>query len=234
MSLILAACVEDAGSQDAGGRAPPVAPPCEATATTAAASAASPVPALSASASHSVQRERQRKTRIIAEDVRFPETQAQLHGPPRHHGACLDVSATKPRRTPVALIDRCATVRGYWGIGAVLVAETRAGVAGFRMLRPFRFVRERNPSLGWPSWYALDAIILDTGWIKAELLDSLSLPTDSKDPLFQEPVTIAGTLRKPPSSIARLWEHFDSVREALDLAPYGENLLPIMIEVNAS
>jgi hypothetical protein len=235
--ILLAACGTNAeginvGSKDAGARVQPVGPPHEAAAPTAVASVASPVPAPSVSALDSAHPERQTKVWIIAEDVRLSETQARPHGPPPAKGACFDISKAKPRIAPAWQIDRCSTVRGYWGIGAVLVPETQAGVAGYRVLRPFRFVRERNPSLGWPSWYALDAIIVDNGWIEAKSLDSLSLPTERKDPLFEDPVTIKGTLRKPPSNISRLWEHFDNVRDVLDLAPYGQNSLPILIEVN--
>ena len=115
----------------------------------------------------------------------------------------------------------------------MLVPETRAGTAGFRMIRPFSFVRERNPSLGWPSWFALDAILADCGWIAADSIDAVSFRDAAYDPMFEEPVTIQGVLRRPEkSTVHGLWEELNGLAARRDAGPHGQNLLPVVLQLH--
>lgn len=140
---------------------------------------------------------------------------------------------------------------GFWGSGAELVPERRDGSAGFRVLRPFSFVRERNPSLGWPGWVALDALLVETDWVAEGDVSTLTLRNAADDPMLEEPVTLRGVVRKvsgeqpvrccgmgPPSG---LWGPLTKLGEGdpraehrwpeLGAPPYANNLLPLLLQL---
>ncbi|MEQ1570025.1 MAG: SURF1 family cytochrome oxidase biogenesis protein [Myxococcota bacterium] len=137
-------------------------------------------------------------------------------------------SLREPRRI-AELRERCVRVRGWWGTGAVFVDETRDAAAGYRVLRPFSFVRERNSDLGSPSWAALDAILVDEGWIRTDQLATATLREAADEQMFEEPVEVEGVVRSAPAEAASgLWTWLQDHRP--DGPRYAANLLPIVLQ----
>lgn len=164
---------------------------------------------------------------IVSDGLQLLPTSAQRRPPT----ACVDLSTQREPRRIRSLKGRCVIVKGFWGVGAVLIPESRDGGAGFHVLRPFSFVRERNPSSGWPSWFALDAILVDEGWIPAGDATSLQSRDAYRDPMFEEPVTVRGVVREVRGEgMSRLWDPLTKLGEDLGAAPYGNELLPIVLQ----
>ncbi|TGM61592.1 hypothetical protein EHQ97_01125 [Leptospira adleri] len=137
-------------------------------------------------------------------------------------------------------------IRGFFHELEVLEEATKNGERGFLVLKPFSFVRESNPSSGWPSWYALDAVLVNVGWVPLNGLNHKYKNLNYDEPLFREPITIYGRIRNSssqkiykksgvillkPRSIVELWEEIDNKRNVSDLPPYALNALPICLDL---
>lgn len=127
----------------------------------------------------------------------------------------------EPRSLGAGAMQRCVRLKGWWRGDAV---QIRVGNTQPRWLRPFAFVRERNPSAGWPSWSALDAVLveLDGEQVKG------AQPTPRLEPMLVESIAIRGVLRALDASDAEaLWNALFLARDQA-AAPFGQNLLPVV------
>ncbi|MEZ4373060.1 MAG: hypothetical protein R3B07_19715 [Polyangiaceae bacterium] len=99
------------------------------------------------------------------------------------------------------------------------------GAGPRQVLAPVRFVRERNPSLGWPSWSALDVVLVDFGPKDQSQIDELN----HADPTFEEPLEIVGELTRLSSAEGkRRWDGLLDSRAEAD-PPLGTGLLPAVL-----
>lgn len=123
-------------------------------------------------------------------------------------------------------------VFGWWGFGAIRAPESRDGVAGFRIIRPFGFVRETNDSLGSPGWFALDALFVDTGWVAADAPHGAPMREANSDPLFEEPTRLDGTLvRITPEDAEVFSKPLVEIGVAFDASPDGAGYLPFLLQL---
>ena len=165
----------------------------------------------------------------VAENVAPLRLSAFGSGSDANPDGCL--SLTRGLVLPVAKAPPgvCVQGQGYWGEGAVLVHETREKTAGYRVIVPFSFVTDKNPSLGWPGWYALSAILVDRGWVSSESLTTRTFAKGSGDPLFEGSKTLRGIVQPAPAQLALLWKHFDHLQMRSDWPPYGREKLPFLV-----
>ncbi|MEI1278574.1 SURF1 family cytochrome oxidase biogenesis protein [Leptospira venezuelensis] len=87
--------------------------------------------------------------------------------------------------------NRLVVIRGYFHSAEVLVPGKKDNMDGYWIIKPFTYVRERNPSLGWPYWAALDAVLINVGWIPSEGTNHF-YKSLKYDPYFEESVEIRG------------------------------------------
>ena len=109
---------------------------------------------------------------------------------------------------------------GYWANEVAIVPEVRGGIKGFRRYRPFRFVHERNPSVDWPEWYALTAILVDEGFGEDE-------PLPWRDGL-EEVAAVVGLVRPWGQGARLVWDKLREARGGVG-APYGKHELPMVV-----
>lgn len=137
-------------------------------------------------------------------------------------------------------------VKGYFHESRILIETKKNGMNGYTIIKPFSFVRAPNPSLGWPAWQALDAILVNIGWVPESCLKDTAI-TKGQSAYFKKPVVIEGVVKKLnpthqtsrlPSKIFRnksysvdmLWSIIRQQLAANNLASCGVNYLPIYIE----
>jgi hypothetical protein len=139
-----------------------------------------------------------------------------------------------PRDVPLdaaSRVDTCVIIEGWWGVGAILVPEKRKSVAGKRVLRPLSYVREPNPSLGWPSWAALDTILVDCGWIPDASVAASKVTVQADDPLFVEHnATVRGWVRHSTAVSDATWDALHPLLDHANTYPYGNELEHVFIE----
>ncbi|MBM9500558.1 hypothetical protein JWG44_09895 [Leptospira sp. 201903071] len=138
------------------------------------------------------------------------------------------------------------SLSGFFHELEILEEATKEGERGYLVLKPFSFLRESNPSLGWPSWYALDAVLVNVGWIPQKGTNHRYKYLNYKEPLFRDPISIFGRIRNPstpdvyektgvvilkPKSIIELWNEVDDKKIASNLPPYALNALPICLDL---
>ena len=117
-------------------------------------------------------------------------------------------------------------------MGALLVSERRAGVSGYRLLRPFSYVRAPNDSLGAPSWAALGAVLVDHGWFDDKAIDATPVRTEAQEQMFEEPVEIRGTIRRAPTVTGAVWGPLHYVVEQLHAPHYGTEMTGIVLALD--
>ena len=123
---------------------------------------------------------------------------------------------------------QCVILKGFWGSGAALVPERRGDGEGFRVLRPFSFVHEPNPSLGYPEWSALTALLVDQGWVAESKVDSV---TWSKTRDLAQVVVLVGVVWPAPREVDRIWEALSEWKLPIDdSGPYGASWAPFVLE----
>ncbi len=162
-----------------------------------------------------------------------------------------DISKKKPKKLSLNLHNEEVIIKGYYRPGEILLQKkNNNGKNGYHVIKPFAFVRQPNPSVGWPSIYALDVIMVNTGWIP------LSMKNKHKfrkliydDPLFEEPIIIRG-IAKVKTKVLKdnknnpkkdIWfypdikmmrKYFDDLpMKKTNIPPTGQNVLPIYIEL---
>ncbi len=119
-------------------------------------------------------------------------------------------------------------LKGFWGSGAALVPERRGDTEGFRVLRPFSFVHEPNPSLGYPEWSALTALLVAQGWVAESKVDSV---TWSKTRDLAQVVVLVGVVWPAPREVDRIWEALSEWKLPIDdSGPYGASWAPFVLE----
>lgn len=119
-------------------------------------------------------------------------------------------------------------LKGWWGAGAALLPERKDEKDGFRVVRPFSFVQEPNPSLGWPAWSALTALVVDQGWIAATAVDSV-VWSRARD--LGEAVVVVGIVWSAPGVAPSLLDTLGTWKQPLDdSGPYGARVAPFVIE----
>jgi hypothetical protein len=98
---------------------------------------------------------------------------------------------------------------------------------------PFSYVRTPNESLGAPSWAALDAVLVDSGWRPdTEIADS-TVTLKSSDPLFlPREDSVHGWIRSAPGITDETWALLSPLLEHADTYPYGQALEAIIVERN--
>jgi hypothetical protein len=116
-------------------------------------------------------------------------------------------------------------VHGWWGVGALLIPEERDGDAGFRLLRPFSHVLIPNESLGAPSWAALEAILVDQGWVAATAIDTAPIRANAEEQIFEPAVELRGVIRAAPEVTDGTWQPLLDVLHRLGGPRYGGDLL---------
>jgi hypothetical protein len=105
-------------------------------------------------------------------------------------------------------------------------------VAGFRVIRPFGFVRATNDSLGSPGWFALDALFVDTGWIAADDPRELPIREANYDPLSEEPTRLDGTIVRLSEEDAEAFSKpLVEVGIAFDASPDGAGYVPFLLRL---
>ncbi|TGJ99317.1 hypothetical protein EHO59_15725 [Leptospira semungkisensis] len=140
-----------------------------------------------------------------------------------------------------------AVLIGHFHPAEILIEATKFDHPGYLVIKPFSYVHKPNPSLGWPSWYAQKAILVNVGWISQENVQNHAYKfMRYEDALFMSPVIIYGFRRKitdlkmyDDTSIALkkkisykiLWKLMDEKIAELDLAPYGLEGLPIYFDL---
>lgn len=117
-------------------------------------------------------------------------------------------------------------------MGALLVPESRAGVAGYRLLRPFSYVRAPNDSLGAPSWAALDAVLVDHGWFSEGDIEATPVTMAAQEQMFEEPVEIRGTILRVPTVSGSAWAKLRTILDELHGPLYGSELLGIVVTLH--
>ncbi|MBM9577676.1 hypothetical protein JWG45_11330 [Leptospira sp. 201903070] len=138
------------------------------------------------------------------------------------------------------------SLSGFFHKLEILEEATKDGESGYLILKPFSFLRESNPSLGWPSWYAFDAVLVNVGWIPQNGMNHRYKHLNYEEPLFRNPVSIFGRIRntsspniykktgvvilKPKREI-ELWNEIDDKKIASNLPPYALNVLPICLDL---
>ena len=130
-------------------------------------------------------------------------------------------------RTLDGAFGQCARFDGWWGSGSITLAAQPGEHAG-HVLRPFAFVRERNPSLGWPYWYALDVIFVDVGpKDEASVAAYRAYERDYREDL----VFIIGDLNRLEEDQARArWDALTASRPK-GAEPLGQTLLPALLRL---
>jgi hypothetical protein len=143
--------------------------------------------------------------------------------------SCSNIAVQKfPRVLKPNQRGQCVILKGFWGSGAALVPERRDDGEGFRVLRPFSFVDEPNPSLGSPEWSALTALLVDQGWVAESKVDSV---TWSKTRDFAQLVVLVGVVWPAPREVERLWEALSEWKLPIDdSGPYGASKAPFVLE----
>lgn len=117
-------------------------------------------------------------------------------------------------------------------MGALLVPESRAGVAGYRLLRPFSYVRAPNDSLGAPSWAALDAVLVDHGWVGEGDVEATPVTIAAREQMLEEPVEIRGTVLRAPTVSAAAWDRLRTILDTLHGPLYGSELPGIVVTLH--
>jgi hypothetical protein len=142
---------------------------------------------------------------------------------------CVDVMARpEPRTLESSLRGRCVVLVGYFAEEVALVAERSSTSeperVRWRRYRPFRFVRERNPSLGWPEWVALSAVLVDLGTVDE---NEPPLPLVGKD--LRNVEVVVGQLRPWPRSAPKVWRVLKASRGE-GAGPYAQEELPLVVD----
>ncbi|WP_162274093.1 SURF1 family cytochrome oxidase biogenesis protein [Leptospira tipperaryensis] len=137
-------------------------------------------------------------------------------------------------------------LQGFFHKTEILEEATKDGEKGYLILKPFSFVREPNPSLGWPSWYAMDAVLVNVGWIPLRGVNHKYKYLSYEDPIIRNPISIYGWIRnlsnanvyekegvvlRKPKTITELWKEIDEKTIASDSPPYGLHSLPIYLDL---
>ena len=154
----------------------------------------------------------------------------------------------KPSESEVYNIDdqQLIEVKGYFHDAELLVPHVKDGINGYKLIKPFSYVREKNNSLGSPAWQAFDAILVEVEWVSDK--QSKEVKKHSESPYFTDSETIKGKLVKlysseESSSNAQeiltngfydefiLWEFIQHQIRNSDLPPCGINNLPLYIEL---
>jgi len=137
-------------------------------------------------------------------------------------------------------------VEGYFHPSEIRIGMKKNGKEGYTIIKPFSYVRKKNPSAGWPRWFAFDAILVNIGWVPEETIQhDFQEAIISKD----KKITILGIVRedenlfrnqtidyeifnKAPFDIGLLWDLLNhQVRVSDKLAPSGQNEIPLFIEL---
>jgi hypothetical protein len=171
----------------------------------------------------------QRDARARIDGIALPEAP---HMPDQ--AECTRVGPDQPSLTAAHRSNACVILRGWWGVGALLVPESRAGVAGYRLLRPFSYVRTPNDSLGAPSWAALDAVLVDQGWFTETAAEATPVTTAAREQMLEEPVEIRGTILRVPTVSGAAWARLRTILDELHGPPYGSELLGIAVTLHPS
>ena len=130
-----------------------------------------------------------------------------------------------------ARVETCVVLSGWWGVGALMVPETQDSEKGWRVLRPLSFVRETNLSLGWPSWAALDTVLVDCGWFPDAQAANAPVTLSASDPLFLEHnATVYGWVRRASAITPATWEHFYQLLGHPNTFPFGNVLNEVYVE----
>ena len=106
---------------------------------------------------------------------------------------CVIVKPDTDCLNAASRLERCVILHG--GVGAILIPEESGGRRGFRLLRPFSFVRHPNDSFGLPSWQALDAVRVDEGCCCDRVLVEPPIRTSAPEQLFEDATEIRGIVR---------------------------------------
>lgn len=143
--------------------------------------------------------------------------------------SCTNIAIQRfPRILEASHRGHCVILKGFWGSGAVLVPEQRNGTDGFRVERPFSFVQEPNPSMGFPEWSALTALLVDQGWVSESDVHSV---TWSKTRDFGQLVVLVGVVWQAPREVERLWTSLSEWKQSIDdSGPYGAREAPFVLE----
>ncbi|MFT3770543.1 MAG: hypothetical protein QM820_34370 [Minicystis sp.] len=164
---------------------------------------------------------------LTPEEARVP-AQLALPAPKRGPANCERVRPGERRLSDPSRENTCVALDGWWAVGALVVPETRNGIAGERVLRPFSYVRETNPSLGWPSWAALDTILVDCGWASSES----AVTTSASDPLFSKSQDhLRGWVRRVSTITKATWQPLLRLLEHPGTYPFGETLEGTILEL---
>lgn len=141
---------------------------------------------------------------------------------------CPRVSPGDPRLD--GRVGACVELEGWWAVGALVVPEARDGQPGQRVLRPFSYVGETLPSLGWPTWSVLDTVLVDTGWTPAAALPAAPVTTALGDPLFTERRDhVRGWVTRAPGVTERAWDALHPLVRRPGTYPYGDELVGVVL-----
>jgi hypothetical protein len=133
------------------------------------------------------------------------------------------------KKVPTDWVGKEATARGYLQKG---VAFIECGLEQLEVILPFSYVREPSPSLGWPSWFALDVMMVRAGWIskgeKQLVKNCISVWKDEEE-LFRSSIDLDGVLEASSKHTQDLVAFFDEIPKE---APFGKNILPVSMQLN--
>lgn len=145
----------------------------------------------------------------------------------------LDLGKLKPEKTEHWMVGRKARVRGWYRPGEYLLEEKGLkGKAGYLRIKPFGFVREKNPSLGGPSWYALDVVMVNTGWISEKAAKKRPEKRKWIDPLFVESTIIQGVIKPVSRQVDKIRHYFEKLPSRTKLPPTGYRVLPVFMDLS--
>lgn len=138
------------------------------------------------------------------------------------------VERPEPRTLESSLRGRCVVLVGYFAEEVAWVEERPSASdperVRWRRYRPFRFVRQRNPSLGWPEWAALSAVLVDEGTADA---NEPPLPLAGRD--LENVEVVVGRLRPWPRSAPKVWRVLLASRGE-SAGPYAQEELPLVLD----
>jgi hypothetical protein len=154
-----------------------------------------------------------------------------FYGHPEAHTTSrpYNINRAKPYSVNTSLANRRAKVRGWFRPGGIFIARrSPKGEPGFVVIKPFGFVRQPNPSLGWPSWFALDAILARVGWVPKQAMESWR-SFSAIEPLFEAPTTIRGMLKLTTPRVVKLRGQLKAALLKGKYPPAGLRILPIYL-----